>query len=140
MLALDPNTHFNGVVADVETTTSHLIYESGQLEVDLARRELRVRGVPVPIGGRAFEIIEVLIQAAGELVTKNDLMKRVWPGAIVEENTLWVHISAVRKALGPDRGMLKTVAGRGYRLIGTWHSSQGRSPASEVARRPLSAP
>ena len=108
----------------MDTTTSHLIYESGQLEVDLARRELRVRGVPVPIGGRAFEIIEVLVQAAGELVTKNDLMKRVWPGAIVEENTLWVHVSAVRKALGPDRGMLKTVAGRGYRLIGTWRSSR----------------
>jgi DNA-binding winged helix-turn-helix (wHTH) protein len=92
-----------------------------------------VRGVPVPIGGRAFEIIEVLVQAAGELVTKNDLMKRVWPGAIVEENTLWVHVSAVRKALGPDRGMLKTVAGRGYRLIGTWRSSRAPSQTGEVA-------
>lgn len=140
MLALDPNPNFKGIVADVEATTSQLIYESGQLEVDLARRELRVRGVPVPIGGRAFEIIEVLVQAAGELVTKNDLMKRVWPGAIVEENTLWVHISAVRKALGPDRGMLKTVAGRGYRLIGTWHSSRGGSPTGEVALRPILAP
>src|SRR6266700_7441310 len=106
---------------DLSTQVRRLVYESGEWEVDLARRELRARGVPVPIGGRAFEIIEVLVQAAGELVTKNDLMKRVWPGAIVEENTLWVHISAVRKALGPDRGMLKTVAGRGYRLIGTWH-------------------
>jgi DNA-binding winged helix-turn-helix (wHTH) protein len=51
-----------------------LVYESGEWEVDLARRELRARGVPVPIGGRAFEIIEVLVQSAGELVTKNDLM------------------------------------------------------------------
>ncbi len=120
--------------------TSQLIYESGQLEIDLARRELRVRGFPVPIGGRAFEIIEVLVQAAGELVTKDDLMKRVWPGAIVEENTLWVHVSAVRKALGPDRGMLKTVAGRGYRLVGTWHLSQGRTPIGDVALRPVLAP
>jgi predicted ATPase len=47
-------------------------------------------------------------------------MARVWPGAIVEENTLEVHISAVRKALGPDRGALKTSFGRGYRLMGDW--------------------
>jgi len=60
------------------------VYESGEWEVDLARRELRARGVPVPIGGRAFEIIEVLVQSAGELVTKNDLSARIWPGAIVE--------------------------------------------------------
>ena len=87
-----------------------------------------MHGVPVPIGSRAFEIIEVLVRAAGELVTKDDLMQRVWPGAFVEENTLWVHMSAVRKALGPDRGMLKTVSGRGYRLLGTWNISQGETP------------
>jgi predicted ATPase/DNA-binding winged helix-turn-helix (wHTH) protein len=97
-----------------------LVYESGEWEVDLARRELRAQGVPVPIGGRALEIIEVLVQSAGELVTKTDLMGRVWPGAIVEDNTLQFHISAIRKAFGPDRGMLKTASGRGYRLLGEW--------------------
>jgi DNA-binding winged helix-turn-helix (wHTH) protein len=44
----------------------------------------------------------------------------VWPGAVVEENTLQAQISAIRKALGPDRGLLKTIAGRGYRLLGDW--------------------
>src|ERR1700704_1992963 len=101
-----------------------LVYESGEWEVDLARRELRARGVPVPIGGRAFEIIEVLVQSAGELVTKNDLSARVWRGAIVEDNTLQFHISAIRKALGPDRGILKTASGRGYRLLGAWTSRE----------------
>jgi predicted ATPase/DNA-binding winged helix-turn-helix (wHTH) protein len=101
-----------------------LVYESGEWEVDLARRELRARGVPVPIGGRAFEIIEVLVQSAGELVTKNDLSARIWPGAIVEHNTLQFHISAIRKALGSDRGILKTASGRGYRLLGAWTSRQ----------------
>src|SRR5260370_28386378 len=67
-------------------------------------------------------------------------MKRVWPGTIVQENTLWVHSSAVRKALGADRGMLKTVAGRGYRLVGTWHLSHGRTPIGDVAVRPVLAP
>src|SRR5277367_6292327 len=117
-----------------------LIYASGQLEVDLRRREVRLRGVPAPIGGRAFEIIEVLIQAAGDLVTKDDLMERVWPGAIVEENTLQVHISAVRKALGPDRGMLKNIKGRGYRLLGTWHESGGTKPVGEIGSGAAVAP
>src|SRR4030081_1723810 len=99
-----------------------LVYELDEWEVDLARRELRARGVPVPIGGRAFEIIEVLVQSAGELVSKNDLSARVWPGAIVEDNTLQFHISAIRKAFGSDRGILKTASGRGYRLLGAWTS------------------
>jgi DNA-binding winged helix-turn-helix (wHTH) protein len=60
------------------------------------------------------------VQSASELVTKDHLMERVWPGAVVGEGTLHVHISAVRKALGQDRAMLKTVSGRGYRLLGSW--------------------
>src|SRR3984893_13073052 len=88
-----------------------LVYESGEREFDLARREVRARGVPVPIGGRAFEIIEVLVQSAGELVTKNDLSARIWPGAIVEDNTLQFHISAIRKALRSDRGILTNMCG-----------------------------
>src|SRR3984957_10775431 len=96
------------------------VHGSGEWEIDLAHRELRERGVPVPLGARAFEIIEVLVQSAGKLVTKNELMNRVWPGAIVEDNTLQFHISAIRKALGPDRGMLHTASGRGYRLLGVW--------------------
>jgi predicted ATPase/DNA-binding winged helix-turn-helix (wHTH) protein len=98
----------------------HVVYEFGAWEVDLARRELRLGGDPVPLGNRAFAIFAVLVESAGKLVTKNDLMARVWPGAIVEENTLEVHISAVRKALGADRGALKTSFGRGYCLIGDW--------------------
>ncbi len=84
------------------------IFELGECEVDLARRELRVNGVAVPVGARAFEIVETLIRSYGELVTKNDLMLQVWPGTFVEENTLQAHIAAVRKALGPYRTMLKT--------------------------------
>jgi predicted ATPase/DNA-binding winged helix-turn-helix (wHTH) protein len=108
------------------------VYKSGELEVDLARRELRARGVPIPIGGRAFEIIEVLVRSAGELVTKNELMVRVWPGAIVEDNTLQFHISAIRKALGPDRGLLKTASGRGYRLLGAWTFRQEGTSSTDL--------
>ena len=97
-----------------------LVHASGECEIDLARRELRVQGSPVPIGGRAFEIIEVLARSAGEVVSKTELMNSIWPGAIVTENTLHVHAMAVRKALGPYRTLLKTEPRRGYRLLGDW--------------------
>src|SRR5215475_5255775 len=103
------------------------IYASDGWEIDLARRELRSLGVAVPLGGRAFEIVAELVKAEGDLVTKDDLMDRVWPGAIVEDNALQVHIAAIRKALGPDRGMLKTQFGRGYRLLGSWEISQANA-------------
>src|SRR5580658_9856133 len=96
---------------------SRFVCASGECEVDLDRRELRLRGVAVPIGGRAFEILEVLVRSAGELVTKDELMDRVWPGAIVLDNTLQVHIVSLRRALGRHRALLKTEAGRGYRLL-----------------------
>src|SRR3979490_2027313 len=109
----------------------HLVYEFDGWELDLARHELRARGVPVPLGSRAFQIFAVLVQSAGELVTKDELMGRVWPGAIVEENTLQVHISAVRRALGPDRRMLKPASGRGYRLLGSWTIRQESTSAEQ---------
>jgi non-specific serine/threonine protein kinase len=114
--------------ADMLTESVRSLYASGECEIDTARRELRVRGAPVPLGGRAFEIIQVLAQSAGELVTKDELMDRIWPGAVVMENTLQVHAAAVRKALGQYRNLLKTESGRGYRLLGTWTT---RVPGSE---------
>src|SRR6202051_273805 len=99
------------------------------------------RGGAVPMANRAFEIIEVLVQSAGELVTKNDLMGRVWPGAIVEDNTLQFRISAIRKALGPDRGILKTASGRGYCLLGTWTSRQEcTSSVDSIDLEPMPSP
>ena len=75
------------------------------------------RSPSAPARSRSWQ---VLVQSANELVTKDALMDRIWPGAIVGENTLHVHISAIRKALDQDRAMLTTVSGRGYRLLGDW--------------------
>jgi DNA-binding winged helix-turn-helix (wHTH) protein len=68
------------------STQRRPIYASGKWDVDLSRRELRARGKPVPIGGRAFEIVEVLVKSAGQLVSKDELIDRVWKG--LEENAL----------------------------------------------------
>jgi predicted ATPase/DNA-binding winged helix-turn-helix (wHTH) protein len=115
------------------------VYAAGECEIDLARRELRVLGSRVPVGGRAFEIIEVLAQSAGELVTKDELMSRIWPGAIVMDNTLQVHATAIRKALGPYRSLLKTEPGRGYRLLGNWTVRQQSPAAPPAGPRPAPA-
>ncbi len=89
----------------------------GRFCLVLHRRELLADGLPVPIGNRALDVLIVLIEARGELVTKDELLSRVWPTTTVEENNLQFQISALRKALGRDRDLIKTVPGRGYRFI-----------------------
>jgi predicted ATPase/DNA-binding winged helix-turn-helix (wHTH) protein len=81
-------------------------------------RELTADGVPVPIGSRALEVLAVLIEARGHLVTKDELLSRVWPTTIVEENNLQFQICSLRKALGRGREFIKTAPGRGYRFVG----------------------
>ncbi|RDJ98049.1 winged helix-turn-helix domain-containing protein [Paraburkholderia lacunae] len=89
----------------------------GPLQVDLPRREMFVDGQPVRLGSRAFDMLAVLIAANGALVSKSEILRRVWPDTIVEENNLQVHMSALRKVLGESRGLIQTVSGRGYRLM-----------------------
>jgi predicted ATPase/DNA-binding winged helix-turn-helix (wHTH) protein len=116
----------------VSEANANLVYAYEQWEIDLGRRELRSRGIAVPLGGRAFEIVTVLVQSPNGFVSKDALMERVWPGATVGEGTIHVHISAVRKALGSDRAMLKTATGRGYRLLGSWTPQQRDATAAPV--------
>jgi DNA-binding winged helix-turn-helix (wHTH) protein len=89
----------------------------GRFRLDSHRRELLTDGVPVPIGGRAFDVLITLVEAGGRLVTKDELLRRVWRGTFVGENCLRFQISVLRKTLGPDRHLIKTIAGQGYRFI-----------------------
>ncbi|MGX9964442.1 ATP-binding protein [Roseomonas sp. F4] len=95
-------------------------YAHGPWEIDLARRELRLHGVRIPLGQRAFVILDVLLHRSGEAVSRAELMQAAWPEISVEANTLEVHILALRRAFGEDRGLLRTVRGRGYLLQGAW--------------------
>jgi predicted ATPase/DNA-binding winged helix-turn-helix (wHTH) protein len=108
----------------------------GRFRLDLHRRELLADGVPILIGGRAFDILTALIEVGGELVTKDELMSRVWPGRIVEEQNLHFQVWALRKVLGPDRGFIKTISGRGYRFVGKITTPVGRE---ETGSGPASA-
>ena len=89
----------------------------GQLLISIESREIQLDSESLRIGSRAFDILELLIRAQGTLVSKDEIMRRVWPDTVVEENNLQVHVAALRKALGADRDLIKTVPGRGYRLI-----------------------
>ena len=113
-----------------------LVYQAGSWEIDSDRKELRIGGTHAAIGSRAFEIVEKLAESAGQLVTKDALIAHVWPGINVGENTLQVHIAAIRKALGPDRAMLKTVSGRGYRLVGGWRIQDSDAAKPGDATKP----
>jgi DNA-binding winged helix-turn-helix (wHTH) protein len=84
----------------------HVLWEGG--------RALRV-------GSRALEILIALVERAGEIVGKGELVARVWPSSVVEDGTLRVHIAALRKVLNDGRSGIRyvqNVSGRGYRFVG----------------------
>src|SRR5579859_4452028 len=80
--------------------------------------QLLLDGVPVAISPKALNILTALVDADGGLLTKDELIDRVWPGVPIEENTLQSHISALRKVLGENGSWIATVPGRGYRYGG----------------------
>lgn len=93
-------------------------YHVGRMTLE-PHRQLLVENRLVHIGGKALAILSLLAEADGALVTKGELMDAVWPNVIVEENAIQVHVSAARRALGPEAVRLATVWGRGYRLDAT---------------------
>jgi DNA-binding response OmpR family regulator len=77
--------------------------EFGRFRVLLRRRQLLADGVPVELGTRAFDLLLVLLEADGALVTKEELLSRVWAGIVVSEENVKFQVAALRKALGADR-------------------------------------
>src|SRR6202034_4788213 len=95
------------------------LYEFGPFRVDVRRELLFRSGEPVALTTKTFRILTVLIRHGNEIVTKDDLMKTVWPDTFVGEDNLSRHIFMLRKALGEsaqDHRYIVTVPGRGYRL------------------------
>jgi TolB-like protein/tetratricopeptide (TPR) repeat protein len=86
----------------------------GNFVLQRHERRLLSDGQALMVGARAFDVLCVLADHAGELVTKKRLFELVWPGLVVEENNLQVHVSSLRRILGADA--IATVPGRGYRF------------------------
>ncbi|HEY2540380.1 MAG TPA: winged helix-turn-helix domain-containing protein [Stellaceae bacterium] len=98
--------------------TADAAVEFGRFRVLLRQRQLFAGDAPVELGTRAFDLLLVLLEADGSLVTKDQLLSGVWPGIVVSEENLKVQVSALRKALGADRDVIRTEFGRGYRFTG----------------------
>jgi DNA-binding winged helix-turn-helix (wHTH) protein len=90
----------------------------GRFQVLPDRRELLADDRPIEFGGRASDVLMALIEARGAVVSKEALMARVWPGRVIEENSLAAQIAALRAAFGTERALIRTVSGRGYQFTG----------------------
>ena len=86
-------------------------FEFGRFRILPQRREVLADGRLMELGGRAFDVLVVLIEAHGAVASKDELMSRVWPGRIVEDNNLHAQIKALRKAFS-DHDLIRTVVGR----------------------------
>ena len=113
--------------------------EFGEFKLLRQQRQLAGPNGEIEIGGRSFEILAVLLDHANSTVSKNDLLDEVWPGVAVEENTLQVHVVALRKALGA--GMIATIHGRGYKYVGPlpveMRVSSDVLPIQKMDRKPV---
>lgn len=117
-------------------------WRCGDLVIDAHRRAVLRAGHPCALGARAFDVLVALVERSDRVVGKQELLDLIWPDSVVEENNLQVHISALRKLVGP--GAIATVPGRGYRFTAplqashaaasfAWHQ---RASAPVLALRP----
>lgn len=103
------------------------------------RRCLLDGDVTVRMGGRAFDLLLALVERAGEVVTRRELEAQVWPNSVVEETSLRVHVSALRRAIGDGQAgarYIETVAGRGYCFVGPVIRSASASPEPATVAPP----
>lgn len=88
-----------------------------QFEIVPGERLLLRNGERVDIGSRAFDLFVVLLKSRGQLVTKREIVSRVWPATVVADSNLRFQMACLRAALGEDRHAIKTIPRRGYLLI-----------------------
>jgi DNA-binding winged helix-turn-helix (wHTH) protein len=108
------------------------LYQFGPFQLDAAEHRLLRQGGEVPLQLKAFETLCALVENAGSVLRKEELLQQVWPDTVVEENNLNKNISLLRKALGePATGQsyIETVPRVGYRFV---------APVTEISSKPLS--
>jgi DNA-binding winged helix-turn-helix (wHTH) protein/TolB-like protein/tetratricopeptide (TPR) repeat protein len=101
---------------------AHARYEFGDFALDVGQQRLsrRGNGEAIPLTARVFDTLVFLVEHAGTPLTKDELLRAVWPGVIVEENSLAQNISTLRQALGETRGenrYIATIARKGYQFV-----------------------
>src|ERR1043165_293217 len=121
-------------------TEAGLHYDFGPFRFDAARRGLYRDGQVPALPPQAAELLFVLLEEAGRVVTKEQLLERVWPGVVVEEGGIANNISALRKVLDPGfngEAPIATIPRRGYRYAGDVKRSDGNE---SLTAPPIPAP
>ena len=113
--------------------TASICYRFAHYDLQPSERRLRASGKVVHLGPHAFDLLVTLAERSGHLVSKDELLGRVWGKVVVEENTLQTHISTLRKVLGPNS--IATVSGRGYRFTLEVTPFDAAAPASARASK-----
>src|SRR5271166_4762940 len=116
--------------------TRHL-YGFGPFRLDPKESLLILDGAPVPLPPKAFEALLFLVENAGHLVDKDELMRRLWPDTFVEDGNVAKHVSLLRKILSEasnGQEYIETIPKRGYRFL-----AEVRAPEESEAHLPPSA-
>ncbi|MCA1455635.1 winged helix-turn-helix domain-containing protein [Bradyrhizobium sp. BRP22] len=124
-------------------------FSFGSFRLHVGQRRLEKDGNPIQLGGRALDLLIALVERAGKVVGKNELLATVWRDVIVDEGSLRVQIAGLRKALGDGEAgarYLTTVSGQGYCFIGRLSHSHGQEqppigptsePSHNLPARPI---
>src|SRR5882724_5343304 len=110
----------------------------GPFELSIGERVLRRDGQALPLGDRALDILIYLSDRPGEVISKQELIDRVWSDVTVEEGSLRVHVAAVRKALGDGQfgsRYIANIKGRGYSFVGNVVSRAGGMESANARLR-----
>src|SRR5712675_3000385 len=110
-------------------------YRFGSFELQPDKRRLLKDGDAISLRPRAFDLLAALVERAGHLVTKDELLDQVWPKMVVEEAALHVQVSALRKVLGAEA--ITTVSGRGYQFTLPVTTGDGEADRASRAKHNL---
>jgi DNA-binding winged helix-turn-helix (wHTH) protein len=119
------------------------IYEFGPFRLEVKERRLLRDGQPVQLRAKVFDTLRVLVENHGKLVGKDELMKAVWPDAIVEEGNLAHNLTVLRKSLGDKetgKQHVETVPGQGYRFIANVRVVEAAEEAAPTRQAALDQP
>src|SRR5882724_7252399 len=108
----------------------------GPFSLVASERLLTKEGAPVELGARALDILIALVCRPNEVISKKDLMSRIWPDVTVEESSLRFHMSSLRKALGDGKDgarYITTIAGRGYCFVAPTSRTSGPREGVPIA-------
>ena len=120
--------------------SSHLIYEFGEFQLEPHERRLMHDGKPVPLTPKAFDTLVMLVERAGHLVEKEELISALWPDSFVEEANVAQHVWTIRKTLGEaDHGgpFIETVPKKGFRFVAPVVRKSRRDEESSVSAKAI---